>query len=101
MDEAGRERSGLELYFVDKEGQNFKASLLYDPYFYIDVAPIHSHRMNEIANHLLKRFEGCRVSIESKEDLDLPNHLAGVQHKLIKISFDTVAALMDAKAEIK
>lgn len=86
---------------MDREGQNFKASVLYDPYFFIDVTQAHTHRLSEISKHLELRFEGCRATVENKEDLDLPNHLAGVQHKFIKITFDTVGALIEAKTELK
>jgi len=36
-DETGVEKSGLDLYFIDRIGGNFKASILYEPYFYVDL----------------------------------------------------------------
>eukprot|EP01031_Cornospumella_fuschlensis_P046030 gene46030-56345_t len=101
LDENSKEKAGLELYFIDQAGGNFKCSLLHDPYFYIDISPTQHHRLNEISNFLVRKYEGCRVNVVGKEDLDLPNHLAGVMHKFLCISFDTVSALVEAKNEIK
>lgn len=36
-DETGVERSGLDLYFLDRVGGNFKATIFYEPYFYLDL----------------------------------------------------------------
>lgn len=47
-DESGVEKSGLDLYFLDREGKNFKASILYEPYFYVDIGS-HWSRVNEVA----------------------------------------------------
>jgi len=32
---SGDEMSGLDLYFVDNEGENFKTTVIYRPYFYV------------------------------------------------------------------
>lgn len=98
-DSNGVEKSGLDLYFIDREGQNFKASLQYDPYFFLDVND--SARYLEVANYLTRKFEGCVTSVVEKEDLDLPNHLAGLKRKLIKISFGTVSDLVDARNRLR
>ena len=99
-DETGLERSGLDLYFIDRSGQNFKASVFYDPYFYLDLKDMKYGL--ELSQHLTKRFEGsCRVEVVEREDLDLPNHLSGLKHSFLKIIFGTVSELMDAKAVLK
>jgi hypothetical protein len=36
-DETGTEKSALDLYYIDREGKNFKATLFFEPYFYCDV----------------------------------------------------------------
>jgi hypothetical protein len=58
-DETGTEKSALDLYFLDRDGGNFKATVFHDPYLYVDVSD--SRRMNEVANQIQKKFEGCRV----------------------------------------
>lgn len=99
-DETGMEKSGLDLYFLDRNGGNFKASIFYDPYFYIVVND--SRRILEISQHLQKRFDGVRVEPVEKEDLDMPNHLSpGKLHRMIKLSFNTVNDLMDVKQQLR
>ncbi len=94
-DETGTEKSAMDLYFIDRNGTNFKCTVAYDPYFYIDVKD--QKKIMEISSQLLKRFEGCRVEQIDKEDLDMPNHLSGKLHKFLKISFHKVSDLVDAK----
>ncbi len=94
-DENGTMKSGLDLYFIDREGENFKASIWYDPYFYLVVPE--KGRINQTALALERKFEGAKCEIVSKEDLDLPNHLSGKMNQLLKIGFSTVRELMDAK----
>jgi DNA polymerase epsilon subunit 1 len=89
----------LDLFFIDREGRNFKASILYDPYFFVDITD--SSRYLEVANYLTRKFEGCVATLVEKEDLDLPNHLAGLKRKLIKISFNTVGELMNTKTALR
>ena len=98
MDE-GTEKSAMDLYFIDRAGENFKATVIYEPYFYIDVS--NSSSMQELSLHLQKHFEKCRVEFVDLEDLDMPNHLSGKKHTFLKILFDTVAELQDCKQELK
>ena len=98
-DENGNPKSGLDLYFLDREGSNFKATILYDPYFYVVIKD--STRINEISQHLERRFENCKTTPVQKEDLDLANHLSGKLNQLIKLSFNTVKDLMDVKSELR
>ncbi len=97
-DESGIDRSGLDLYFLDRQGENFKATVFYQPYFFLDIPD--SRRHMEMTQHLQKRFEGCVVEVVEKEDLEMPNHLTGKRHKFHKISFNTMAELMDAKQQL-
>ncbi len=94
-DETGTEKSGMDLYFIDRAGQNFKVAILHSPYFLIDCKD-EKHLM-ELGQHLQKKFEGCRIEFVDMEDLDMPNHLSGKKHKFLKIIFHTVNDLIDAK----
>lgn len=98
-DELGMKRSGIDLYFIDREGGNFKASLYFEPYFYVDACD--STRIMEIQQHLSKRLEGCRVEIMDKEDLDMANHLSGKMHRFLKLSFSEVSDLVAAKSLLR
>lgn len=97
--EEGTEKSAMDLYFVDRNGENFKATVIYEPYFYIDVS--NTSCMQELSLHLQKHFENCRVEFSDLEDLDMPNHLSGKRHTFLKIMFDTVAELQECKQELK
>lgn len=97
--ENGMDRSAIDLYFIDRDGSNFKASVFYRPYFYIDIVDV--RRMMEISQHLAKKFEGCQIEQVEREDLDLPNHLSGKKHSFIKISFSSVNELMEAKSTLR
>ena len=98
-DESGNELSGIDLYMIDYKGGEFKCTVFYRPYFYVDVKD--SRRLMELTNHLQRRFEGCHVEQISKEDLDMPNHLSGNQHVFLKLSFPNVNALMEAKQQLR
>ena len=101
-DETGAEKAALDLYFIDREGNNFKASIFYETYFYVDLTTdTKNDRIIEISQHLLKRIEGCKVDIVDKEDLDMRNHLSGKKHQFIKLSFGTVSDMIDAKAFLR
>ena len=84
-DETGNEKSALDLYYIDREGGNFKATIFFKPYFYLDVKDL--RRLTEVSGHLLKKFENCVIEQIDLEDLDLANHLSGKKHKFLKISF--------------
>jgi hypothetical protein len=58
-DEAGAEKSALDLYYIDREGMNFKATVFFEPYFYVDVKD--HRRMTEISAHLRKKFDGLKI----------------------------------------
>jgi hypothetical protein len=119
-DESGIERSGLDLYFIEKgdEGadandagagadanglppqqRNFKATLFFQPYLYLDVAD--PRRSMEVANAVMKKFPGSKAVQVEMEDLDLPNHLSGKKHPLLKFSCNTERELLDAKKELR
>jgi hypothetical protein len=133
-DESGIERSGLDLYFIEKGGDlgpnaedytsadtraaadvdagagavggglprklsNFKATLFYEPYLYLDVAD--PRRSMEVANALMKKFPGSKAVQVEMEDLDLPNHLSGKKHPFLKLSCNTERELLDAKQALR
>lgn len=98
-DEAGMEKSGLDLYFLDKEGQNFKASIFFAPYFFLVVND--PRRLNEVAQYLTKKYESGKTELVKKEDLEMANHLSGKQNQMIKISFGTVSELQEVRQALR
>jgi DNA polymerase epsilon subunit 1 len=119
----GPERAGLDLYFLSVNGSTFKATVLYDPYFYILAIPPGRNGMNSsnlfandeehsvffetIISNLMRKYEsfGLKAAIVvQKQDLDAPNHLGEVGSKgrsMIKLTFDTVEQLMAVRKEIQ
>ncbi|XP_052824360.1 DNA polymerase epsilon catalytic subunit A-like [Octopus bimaculoides] len=91
--------SAVDYYFVEEDGNRFKATLLFQPYFYVATKP---NCEREVASYLSKRFSGKIASVETvkKEDLDLHNHLVGLKRTYLKLSFLSVEDLIKVKKEI-
>ncbi|KAF6066675.1 DNA polymerase B, exonuclease domain family protein [Candida albicans] len=90
--------SGVDYYFLDEEGGSFKATLQFDPYFFVDVLP--GDHESEVEEWMRKYLETANVKSYSrviKEDLKLPNHLLGLQKTLIKLSFHNIQDLLAAR----
>ena len=100
VDDDRVERSGVDLYFMKMDGSTFKATLVHRPYFFVEC---NSRWTREVASMLERRFEGAlaSVSVVRKEDLDMPNHLAGLQATFLQLSFRNVGDLMDVRREIR
>lgn len=92
--------SAVDYYFIQDDGERFKVSLPFRPYFYI-AAKKGTER--ELATYLNKKFTGMIAAIETleKEDLDLPNHLTGLKSKYIKLSFHNVKELLKIKQQLQ
>ena len=89
--------SGVDFYFLDEEGGSFKATVQYDPYFFLMVVP---GKEAEVEEALKKMLEDCNIkniSRELKDDLSQPNHLIGLKRTLLKLSFHNVTDLLGAK----
>ncbi|EEQ36620.1 hypothetical protein CLUG_00743 [Clavispora lusitaniae ATCC 42720] len=89
--------SGVDFYFLDQEGGSFKATLQYDPYFFLMVVPGKEPDVEESLKRLLEDFHVKSISRELKEDLSLPNHLVGLKRTLIKLTFHNTTDLIGAR----
>lgn len=99
LDETGTLKSGLDLYFIDREGENFKCSILYEPYFYISL--FNEDRILEVSRIVQRIVEKCRIEVVEKEDLEMPNHLSGKRSRLLKILFNTVDDLVEGRSILR
>ena len=111
---AGPNRTGIDsskmiscllLYFYtespDNEGNVLKKAIFkYEPYFYVLCKP---NRTEELQQLLFRNYEDkiTKVEILEKVDLSLPNHLAGLKKKVIKLSFKNVQNLVSVRAELR
>lgn len=89
--------SGVDYYFLDEEGGSFKATLKYDPYFFIETDNGHEVEVEEWLRKFLEQISIKNLSRLSKEDLALPNHLVGLQKHLIKLTFHNILDLLGAR----
>ena len=94
-------KAAVDLYFIEEGNSNtFKASVEYEPYFLLVV----KMGYEGVVEEWLKRLGGGGVvkSVKKvkKEDLDLPNHLLGLQRTLLELRFLNVDDLMTARREI-
>lgn len=89
--------SGVDYYFLDEEGGSFKATLRYDPYFFIETDIGHEVEVEEWLRKFLEQASVKNLSRLSKEDLALANHLVGLKKVLIKLTFHNVSDLLSAR----
>lgn len=98
---SGAEQAGVDLYFVDKDGETFKTTVLHRPYFYLM-----THKDDEtLGQLLLKRFSGSLLDAQLVPmlDLDQPNHLSpnSSTRNVWKLLFDNVAQLMEVRNQLR
>lgn len=69
-DESKRLVSAVDFYFIEEDGGRFKATLPYQPYFYIATK---KGTEREVSSFLSKKLSGRLAGIDmvDKEDLDL------------------------------
>ncbi|GAX75625.1 hypothetical protein CEUSTIGMA_g3069.t1 [Chlamydomonas eustigma] len=91
--------SAVDCYFMCQDGDMFKARVGFSPYFYIQVS---DDQEAEVEGWLRRKFEGMIQSTDMvmREDLDLKNHLSGLQRKLLKVSFYNSQQLAEVKREV-
>ncbi|PRW20477.1 DNA polymerase epsilon catalytic subunit A [Chlorella sorokiniana] len=98
--ESGQALSCVNCYFMCQDGSMFKAQVEYAPYFYLQIK---DDLEMEVDSWLRRKFEGAlkEVEIVHREDLDLKNHLSGLQRKLLKLTFWNQDQLMQVRREIQ
>ncbi|XP_059611898.1 DNA polymerase epsilon catalytic subunit 1 [Phlebotomus argentipes] len=91
--------SGLDMYFLEMSGARFKATFVFQPYFF--VLPKASH-FTEVQRFLDRKYAGQIVTSEAvdKEDLNLANHLIGIKQNYIKVSFQNINTLIKVRREL-
>ena len=87
--EEGFEKAALDLFFLAKDGDTFKATVIYRPYFYIAVK---DYLVRDMIALLERRMEGkiAAISPVEKDDLDMINHLSGKKKTYLKLEFSSV-----------
>ncbi|CAO3595323.1 unnamed protein product [Absidia cylindrospora] len=88
--------AGVNYYFIAENGQTFKTTLRYSPYFYIGCK---TGTETEVEDHLRRRFENTieKMTRQEMDDLKQQNHLIGNTRMLIKLSFRNVSDLLSVR----
>eukprot|EP00842_Homolaphlyctis_polyrhiza_P005989 jgi/Hompol1/6391/HPOL_004966-RA len=89
-------KAGVDLYFIQEDGETFKATLIYQPYFFVICK---QGSENDVEEFIKRRFQRVllSVSIVVKDDLELPNHIASQKRTLLKLSFWNVQQLKSVR----
>jgi DNA polymerase epsilon subunit 1 len=92
-------RAGVDFYFIEEDGNTFKATVEYDPYFLVAVK---KSKEAEVEEWCKRQFEGLVKTIKKlgKEDLQMPNHLLGYRRTFMKLSFANVNDLLSVRKVI-
>ncbi|KAF2122520.1 hypothetical protein BDV96DRAFT_482096 [Lophiotrema nucula] len=86
-------RAGVDYYFIGEDGDTFKATLEYDPYFLLAVK---RGKEPEVEEYCRRAFEGLvkKINRVEKEDLSMPNHLLGYRRTFLQLTFANVGDLL-------
>ena len=92
-------RAAVDFYFLEENGNTFKATVEYDPYFLIAVK---RGKEAEVEEWCRRSFEGLVKAVKriEKEDLQMPNHLLGYRRTFLKLSFTNVNDLLAVRRTI-
>jgi DNA polymerase epsilon subunit 1 len=88
------------MYFMQHDGSTFKASLAFDPYFFIGLRG--DKHFGEVEQWLRRKHEKHISQVETvlKEDLEVKNHLTGIKKPYLRISFHTVQGLLAVRNDL-
>ena len=92
-------RAAVDFYFIEEDGNTFKATMEYDPYFLIAVR---QGKEADVEEWIRRGFEGLVKSVRRvvKEDLKMPNHLLGYRRTLLELRFANVSDLLNVRKAI-
>ena len=92
-------KAAVDYFFIEEDGNTFKATVGYDPYFLIAVR---RGKEPEIEEWCRRNFEGLVKGVKriEKEDLQMPNHLLGYRRTFLELSFENVPNLMSVRKTI-
>lgn len=92
-------KAGVDYYFIGEDGDTFKATLEYDPYFLLAVK---KGRESDVEEYCKRAFEGLVKTIRKveKEDLSMPNHLTGYRRTFLQLSFANVSDLLAVRKAV-
>ncbi|KAF1352349.1 hypothetical protein BDV97DRAFT_293561 [Delphinella strobiligena] len=92
-------RAGVDFYFLQDDGNTFKATVEYDPYFLIACK---RGKEAEVEEWCRRSFEGLVKGVKrvDKEDLQMPNHLLGYRRNFLVLTFANVNDLLAVRRTV-
>jgi DNA polymerase epsilon subunit 1 len=92
-------KAGVDYYFIGEDGDTFKATLEYDPYFLLAVK---KGREQDVEEYCRRAFEGLVKNVKKVEleDLSMPNHLTGYRRTFLQLSFANVNDLLAVRKAV-
>ncbi|CAO3674258.1 unnamed protein product [Rhizopus stolonifer] len=92
-------RSAADFYFRNDNGETFKATKVFSPYFFIGCKP---GTEGEVEDYLHRRFEGQIEKFKRvrKEDLKQANHLVGHTRNYIQLLFRNQRDMISIRREL-
>ncbi|KNC54094.1 DNA polymerase [Thecamonas trahens ATCC 50062] len=98
--ETGNTLAAIDYYFLQGDGATFKASVAYEPYFYLAVAD--EDALVGVETFLKRKFENISQIIPTpKVDLDLDNHVTGLLRVYLKLTFRNIDDLLAVRRSIQ
>jgi len=97
--ESGKTFAAVNCFFMCEDGSTFKAQARYAPYFYIATKTGCEHEVEALLRRKYGEYVEDIVMVD-KEDLDLKNHLSGLQQTYLKVSFRTEQERLEVRREI-
>jgi DNA polymerase epsilon subunit 1 len=96
--ESNATQSAVDLYFIDQEAKTFKVNVQYAPYILVAA----DDHLREVETYLRRKYQAQVLSASTvdKEDLDLSNHLSGLQRAYIKLTFRNTQDLVAVRNEL-
>ncbi|KAG8992881.1 DNA polymerase epsilon catalytic subunit, partial [Tulasnella sp. 427] len=98
-DETPQGLAAVDYYFIQDDGGMFKATMVYEPYFYISCK---SGTEATVEEYLMKKYEGVlhRTVRVKKEDLKMPNHLLGYRKLYLQLRFKNITDLLSVRKDL-
>lgn len=92
-------KAGVDYFFIGEDGDTFKATLEYDPYFLLAVK---KGREQDVEEYCRRAYEGLIKSVKKveKEDLSMPNHLTGYRRTFLQLTFANVSDLLAVRKAV-
>ncbi|RYP81001.1 hypothetical protein DL769_002181 [Monosporascus sp. CRB-8-3] len=93
-------RAALDCYFIEEDGQTFKATVEYEPYFLVAVRRGHEVEVEEWCKRVPGGGAVRAVRRIEKDDLSMPNHLLGYRRTFLELRFINVQDLLAVRRDI-